>query len=536
MRLASAPARIVQFGRRRWIWILAIAAVPVILLVAADVLLDEPLRRVVERDMNARLHGYRVTLPALDFRVLGFSVALKDLLVLQEAHPDPPVARIPKIVASVQWKELVFGHVVADFRIDRPVVYANLEHFRQEQKDPVPIKDKGWQDALQAAYPFKINELKIVEGEVAYEDRGPYPPLRVSHLNIVARNIRNIHSREHTYPSELQATAVVFDSGRLAFDGHADFMAEPHAAFKGDVRLEEITLGYFKPITQRYNLTVSKGTLSADGTVEYGHDGATLAQLRQVTVDGALIDYVHSAPTKAAEQQTIRKVEEKARQVSNAPETLLRVDRARIVKSTFGFVNEAAQPPYRVFIADTDIEVKNLSNHMTEGMAVASLRGKFMGSGATVVNATFRPEMEGPDFDLAVAIEDTQMRAMNDLLRAYGKFDVVGGLFSFYSELSVKHRRIEGYVKPLFRDLKVYDKRQDQDKTAFRKLYERLVEGVSKLLENRPRSEVATKAEVSGSLDDPKTSTWQVIVRLIQNAFFKAILPGFDEQLSRPKP
>jgi hypothetical protein len=59
------------------------------------------------------------------------------------------------------------------------------------------------------------------------------------------------------------------------------------------------------------------------------------------------------------------------------------------------------------------------------------------------------------------------------------------------------------------------------------------VGGVSKLLENRPRDEVATKTDVVGRLDDPRTSTWQVIVNLIQNAFFRAILPGFDEELRR---
>jgi len=122
---------------------------------------------------------------------------------------------------------------------------------------------------------------------------------------------------------------------------------------------------------------------------------------------------------------------------------------------------------------------------------------------------------------------------MNDLLRSYGKFDVTAGIFSFFTELSVRNNHIEGYVKPLFRDMQVYDKRQDAEKSLFRKLYERLVGGVSKLLENPPRDEVATKADISGPVDNPNTNTWQVIGRLVQNAFFRAILPGFDEQLSR---
>jgi hypothetical protein len=38
---------------------------------------------------------------------------------------------------------------------------------------------------------------------------------------------------------------------------------------------------------------------------------------------------------------------------------------------------------------------------------------------------------------------------------------------------------------------------------------------------------------VSGRVENPQTSTLQVIVRLIQNAFFQAILPGFERELER---
>lgn len=85
----------------------------------------------------------------------------------------------------------------------------------------------------------------------------------------------------------------------------------------------------------------------------------------------------------------------------------------------------------------------------------------------------------------------------------------------------MKHDEISGYVKPLFKDLKVYDKRQDKDKKLFRKLYEGLVGGISKLLENRPRDEVATQADISGKVEDPESSTWEVVARLIKTLSFK---------------
>jgi hypothetical protein len=216
--------------------------------------------------------------------------------------------------------------------------------------------------------------------------------------------------------------------------------------------------------------------------------------------------------------------------VSNEPSLLFRIDKLRIVRSTFAFVNRAATPEYRVFLADTDMTLINVSNHRTEGAAAVHLRGKFMGSGATSADAVFRPEQTGPALELAVRIEDTNMPTMNELLRAYGNFDVVDGRFSFYSELSVKGGGISGYVKPLFKDLIVYDPDQDQHKPISRRIYEGLVGGVSKILQNRRRGEVATRADISGRLDNPQVSQMEIIGRLIQNAFFKAILPGFEAE------
>jgi len=117
-------------------------------------------------------------------------------------------------------------------------------------------------------------------------------------------------------------------------------------------------------------------------------------------------------------------------------------------------------------------------------------------------------------------------------LRAYANFDVAAGTFSFFSELHVKDDTISGYVKPFFKDMKVYDRRKDKEKKVSRKMYEILVGGVAKLLERRPQEEVATKADISGTIEQPHINTWQIVGQLIKNAFFKAILPGFDKEVS----
>jgi pentatricopeptide repeat protein len=198
-------------------------------------------------------------------------------------------------------------------------------------------------------------------------------------------------------------------------------------------------------------------------------------------------------------------------------------------------VNRATRPEYRLFLDNSEVHLQNFSNQLTEGLAVAKVTGRFMGSGRAVVGANFRPETKGPDFALAASIENTDMRTLNTLLRAYGKLDVVQGFFSVYTEMRVRNRTVRGYVKPLPRELDVYDSKQDQEKNIFQKLYEAVVGGVSDLLENTPREEVATKVDMAGPLEDPQDSTWQALVNLIQNAFFRAILPGFERELGRAR-
>lgn len=511
-------------------WGAGIVVTLLLVLFIASYFLDEPLRRSMENKMNSHLKGYSVRLPKLHFQLVGFSMTLKGLTVSQKAHPDHPIAYFPVLQASINWHETLSGKLVAEFMLDRPEVRIDLRQLKSEAANPVPLKKQGWQQAVEAIYPLKINVLTIHDATVTYIDEDPKKPLHLSHLNLKADNIRNVSLPDKVYPSTFHMETAIFDTGRGVIDGKANFLAEPYPGINARLTLEKVPLGNFRPLVARTNLALRNGLLSASGEIEYAPK-IKIAHLKEMTVEGMEIDYIHTARTAAAEQRRAEMVGKAAREVSKSKMDL-RVDRVRLTRCIVGMVNESARNPYRIFISDADLNLSNLSNNFSQGPAKAELEGKFMGSGASRATAHFRPDHKGPDFDLNVKIEETQMTAMNDLLRAYGNFDVTAGTFSFYSELHVKDDTISGYVKPFFKDMKVYDRRQDKDKKVSSKIYEMLVGGVAKLLERRPQEEVATKADISGTLEQPHISTWQVIGRLIKNAFFKAILPGFDKEVS----
>jgi hypothetical protein len=517
---------------KRWliIWGSGILAA-ILIVIGLAYLIDEPLRRKVERDMNARLNGYTVRVEKLDFHPIGLSLDLKRLWIYQTPHPDPPIAYIPNLHASIHWKALLSGRLVGDFQIDDPKVHFDLRQFAEEAKDPTLIKDKGWQDALEAAYPLKIDRFAIRNGDITYVDKGPFKPLHVTKLNFTAENIRNVQSGKGVYPSPVDLEGVVFDKGNAKFKGDADFLAKPHIALKGDLELDQITLDYFKPIAERYQLSVRTGSLSMRGSIEYAPDVEKIL-INNLSITGLDADYLHQETQTSPTEKVTKEAGKVARETANDPTLELKVERFT-ADGRIGYVNQAAKPPYNVFFDAAKIQLENLSNHFKDGAARARIAGRFMGSGPTQIQATFRPESKGPDLDMTVSIENTDMRRMNDLLRAYGNFDVVAGNFSMYSEIKIQQGKIDGYVKPLFSDMKVYDRRQDAEKSLFRQVYEGLVGGISGLLQNRPRSEVATKVPISGDVEAPETGTWETIVRLIQNAFFKAILPGFEKEVSQ---
>src|SRR5262249_45694047 len=214
--------------------------------------------------------------------------------------------------------------------------------------------------------------------------------------------------------------------GRLSADGQADFLAVPNPTFRGDVELVDLALDYFKPITNRYNLWVDKGVLSAAGHLQHDQDLKTVV-LSHAAIDGIQVDYVHTAPTAGAERETRQKTAEAARQASNAPDLVVRINELHLTNSTVGFVNKATTPSYRIFLADTDASLTNLSNQEIEGTAGAKVTGAFMGSGSATAEATFRPDKSGPSFDIGVRIEGVDVTRVNDLFPAHGRFDSSGG-------------------------------------------------------------------------------------------------------------
>ena len=530
--MTSDSSEVSAYRKHRLLfWSGGILATLVVALFIASFFLDDIVRTRTQAAMNQKLKGYHVALAHAHLQLVGGILTLNGLKVIQQAHPHPSVADVAMMRFHIQVKELFSRRVVADVLLSHPKVHIDQTQLVAEKKDKVPLRQEGWQDALEAAYPFKINRFTIEGGDVVYIQDRVNPPLHLASLNFTTDNIRNIHAPENVYPSRFHANLVIFGTGRATIDGHANFLEEPFPGARAQYTIANVPLSAFDPEIRQINIAVSRGRLSSNGLLEYSPK-VTRVDVEKATIDAVGIGYVHAPATQQAEAQRVKETGNQIKKQNNRPAVHISVREFDITHSNFSFTDKTTNPNYRLFISDTDVALKNLSNHQNQGPADLKLHGKFMGSGDTNVGGDFLASHQGPAFNLKVAIRNTDMPSMNDVLRAFGSFDVAAGQFSVFSQVAVKDGYINGYVKPMFANLKVYDYQKDKGTGVLHQAKELAIGGASHLFKNSSTEKVAADIDLKGKLTSPDISTWQAVAQVLRNAFIEAIIPGFDRAVA----
>jgi hypothetical protein len=531
--MASESPAIKSYRRHRVLfWFGALIGSLAVALFIASFFFDDIVREHAQVAMNQHISGYHVSLKHAHLQLLGGILTLNDLKVIQQAHPNPPVADISMMRFHIQVKELLWRRVVADLLLRKPRIHIDKTQFVSEKNSKVPLRQKGWEEALEAAYPFKINRFTVEDGDIVYiQDRGT-PALHLAKLNLTADNIRNIHAPDNVYPSRFHGNWLMFGAGRATVDGHANFLEEPFPGARARYTMANVPLSAFDPEIRQLNISVSGGRLSSDGLIEYS-PMITRVLVDNVGISDVGVSYLHLPNTQQKEAERVKETGEQIEKQNNRPAVDIKVRELAVTKSVFTYTDQTTSPNYRIFINDTDLRVTNLSNHQEQGRADLTLHGEFMGSGDTRVSGDFLASQHGPDFNLKVQIQNTDLPSMNDIFRAYGRFDVAAGKFSLYSEVAVKDGNINGYVKPMFANVEVYDYQKDKSKPVLHQAKELVIGGAAHLFKNSRTQQVASDVDLTGKLSSPQSSTWQAIAQVLRNAFIKAIIPGFDRTVAQ---
>jgi hypothetical protein len=237
----------------------------------------------------------------------------------------------------------------------------------------------------------------------------------------------------------------------------------------------------------------------------------------------------------AGEEQTGEGVDWRDRVNEMVPFTLNEV---RVVDGQVSFRNFDADPPVHVYANAINASLYNLTNSSkAEDGRVATFEGeaKFFNQAPIEATAHFDPFTDWENFDVLLRMTGLDLTKLNDFSNAYGKFDFAAGTGDLVVEVQASDSELDGYIKPLLRNVEVFDFEQDiqnEDKGFFRGIWEAVVGGSQTLLKNQSKDQFATRVELSGTTKDANVSPFQAFMAVLRNGFVEAFSARFERSLA----
>jgi len=212
----------------------------------------------------------------------------------------------------------------------------------------------------------------------------------------------------------------------------------------------------------------------------------------------------------------------------------LKINRLEIMDGEVHYRDFYSSPKVNIFATDIHVLATNLSNALKQPVELPSSVEATCG-GIYGGHASLHMKLDAldsiPTFEAKAELLDMDVAKLNDFLSAYGKFDVKQGHLSIYTEAAAKDHKLTGYAKPIIKDLRVVNWKEDKDH-PLKLAWEALIGGVNWIVKNKAKDQTATRIEFSGDLRDPNINTWYIISQVLRNGFIQALYPALENSVN----
>ena len=209
-----------------------------------------------------------------------------------------------------------------------------------------------------------------------------------------------------------------------------------------------------------------------------------------------------------------------------------KINSLEITNGQVHFQNLYSKPPIDIYITELGGLATNFTNsrQLTQKLpAGVSIQGKTLGGGGLDFQVHVNPMAATPTFELTGQLTNVNLTALNDFLRAYGKFDVESGQFALFTSFAASDGKYDGYYKVFFNNLKVFKWDKERKKNILEIFWQAIVGTLTTAFKNHPQDQLATKIPVSGTLEKTDVHVWPTIGTLLRNAFIHALVPKLDQ-------
>jgi hypothetical protein len=206
-----------------------------------------------------------------------------------------------------------------------------------------------------------------------------------------------------------------------------------------------------------------------------------------------------------------------------------KINSARVRNGTVHFRTYTGDVPVDVYMSDLNAEVENLTNirdQATPLITTVHATAMAMDHAPFEYNMKLNPFTYRPTFQMTTRLIGLDVTTINDLALQYGSFDFKSGYFDLVVETEARHGMVSGYVKPLFRDLKIFDLSEDlREDDPLQFFWSALVGGVTELLTNQSRDQFGTLIPFTADTTGTSPDILATLGNVLRNAFVRAYLP-----------
>lgn len=202
--------------------------------------------------------------------------------------------------------------------------------------------------------------------------------------------------------------------------------------------------------------------------------------------------------------------------------TPIRINRFVIRQGTIRYLDLGSSPQIDLPLENLDLDILNISNVESIEKDLPTsifLKAVSIGGGNMNINARANLLKTIPDIDLNFDFEEVNLPALNNFLEAYASVDAEQGEFNLYSEIVIDDGMLDGYVKPIIRNLKIINL---EEGNVLEVAWEGIVGLVTEVFENQSKDQFASQVPLEGNLKDPEAGTYPAIWNIFRNAFVNA--------------
>lgn len=229
---------------------LLILGIVVLLLVAARLALEPILLDYANRKLDA-LKAYSGHIDDLDLALLRGGYQIKGIEIVKTGSGQPvPFFKGDRIEATIEWRSLLQGSLVAEANLYRPQV--NLVEAETERQSQLG-KEVNWVEQFKQLFPFRFNTVRVHDGTVTFRAPGiqTKDALTARHIDGRLANLTNVADSHKETFAGFHFTANVLDGGSAKVDGSVDPLAVK-PTFDLNLSVKDVQLPQVNPWLTRF--------------------------------------------------------------------------------------------------------------------------------------------------------------------------------------------------------------------------------------------------------------------------------------------